>query len=583
MFGKHIDFARDVWALARPYWFSEERWPARGLLLAIIALNLSIVFLSVMFNDWNRLMYNALQQYDVGRFLPLMGRFSVLAFFWIAFQVYRLYLRQMLEMRWRRWMTERFVSRWLAGRTYYRLQLEGGGADNPDQRITEDLRDFTAGTLSLAIGLMEAVVTLASFAGILWALSGSLTIPIDGVEITIPGYLLWAALLYSALGTWLTHLVGRPLIGLNFQRQRVEADYRFSLVRFRENVDGVALYGGEAREQRQFSLLFANVLTNWWQIMRQTKRLTSFTAGFGQAAVIFPMALAAPRYFAHVIELGPLMQTLDAFGQVQSSMSWFVDAYSAIAPWKATVDRLTSFNAAMTRIEATLQTGPAIHVVPAAEGAHEIRTRDLDLAVPGGRVLLPHAELTLRQGEPVLLSGPSGSGKSTLFRALAGIWPYGAGTVERPSAQRFLFLPQRPYLPIGPLRDVLTYPAPAGQLADAEIIEALRACELAPLVDRLDDAQHWAQLLSPGEQQRIAFARALLVKPDWLFLDEASSALDEATEMRLYQMLPKRLPDTTVVSIGHRPSLRAFHPRQIEIRQTDGLWGLHDTALRAAQ
>jgi putative ATP-binding cassette transporter len=540
------------------------------------------VFLSVMFNDWNRLMYNALQQYDAARFLPLMGRFSVLAFFWIAFQVYRLYLRQMLEMRWRRWMTERMVARWMAARTYYRLQLEGGGADNPDQRITEDLRDFTAGTLALGIGLMESAVTLASFAGILWALSGSLTIPIAGVDITIPGYLLWAALIYSVIGTWLTHLVGRPLIALNFQRQRVEADYRFSLVRFRENVESVALYGGEAREQRNFAQLFANVLTNWWQIMRQTKRLTSFTAGFGQAAVIFPMALAAPRYFAHAIELGPFMQTLDAFGQVQASMSWFVDAYSTIAPWKATVDRLTSFNGAMTRIEAANQTDAAIHLVP-SDTAHEVRTRDLDLAVPGGRVLLPHANLTLRAGEPVLVSGPSGSGKSTLFRALAGIWPYGSGTVERPSAERCLFLPQRPYLPIGTLRDVLTYPAPVEGMTDDQITDALSACELPQLVDRLDESQHWAQSLSPGEQQRIAFARALLVKPDWLFLDEASSALDEATETRLYQMLPQRLPTTTVVSIGHRPSLRAFHQRQVELRQADGRWGLHDTALRAAQ
>jgi putative ATP-binding cassette transporter len=581
MYAKSARLLRDVWALARAYWFSEERWSARGLLLLIILLNLGIVFLSVMINDWNRLLYNALQEYNAAAFLHQMLRFSVIAVFWVATQIYRVYLRQMLEMRWRRWMTAQYVGRWLAARTYYRLQLEGGATDNPDQRITEDLRDFTVGTLTLGIGLMESIVTLVSFAAILWGLSGTLTIPIGGFEIAIPGYMLWGALIYSVIGTWLTHLIGRPLIGLQFNRQRVEADFRFALVRFRENAESVALYGGEVREQRSFAALFTHVLSNWWQVMRRNKRLGIFTFGFGQAALIFPYLLAAPRYFVHVIELGPVMQTIDAFSQVQSAMSWFVDAYSALAEWKATVDRLTSFTAAMTRIEASAAEAAAIHVEPAPSA--DITVRGLELAVPGGHVLMSDASLTLRAGESLLLSGPSGSGKSTLFRAIAGIWPYGAGTIERPTAARLLFLPQKPYLPLGTLREVLTYPAPVEGLTDAMIVEALRACELSQLVDRLDERQHWAQLLSPGEQQRIAFARALLMKPDWLFLDEASAALDEALENRLYQLLPGRLPATTVVSIGHRPSLRAFHARQVELRFADGGWGLHDVALRAAQ
>jgi putative ATP-binding cassette transporter len=572
---------RDVWALARPYWFSEERWPARGLLLLIVLLNLGLVFLEVLFNDWNRRFYNALQDYDQAAFLPLLLRFTVIALALIIGAVYRLYLRQMLQMRWRRWMTERYVERWLHGRVYYRLQLEGGETDNPDQRIAEDLRDFTESTLILSIGLMDSVVTLASFATILWGLSGTITIPIGSFEIPIPGYMLWAAVIYCGVGTWLTHLIGRPLIALNFNQQRVEANFRFSLVRFRENVDSVALYGGEAREKRAFVERFGAILANWWAIMRRTKRLTSFTVSFGQLAVVFPLIVASPRYFSRQIELGQLTQTAGAFNQVQNALSWFIDSYSSIAQWKATVDRLTSFTAAMTRTEASTAEGPSIRVTPTPAG-RDIAVRDLDLGLPGERLLLRGANLTLHAGESVLLSGPSGSGKSTLFRAIAGIWPYGAGTVERPEAARLLFLPQKPYLPIDTLREVLTYPAPTNGMSDTVIAEALQACELPQLVDRLGEHRHWAQELSPGEQQRIAFARALLVKPDWLFLDEASSALDESLETRLYQMLPQRLPGTTVVSIGHRPSLRAFHKRQVEIRFADGRWGLHDVMQDAA-
>jgi len=582
MVRKSARLMRDVWALARPYWFSEERWPARGLLLLIVLLNLGLVFLEVLFNDWNRRFYNALQDYDQAAFLPLLLRFTVIALALIIGAVYRLYLRQMLQMRWRRWMTDRYVERWLHGRVYYRLQLEGDSTDNPDQRIAEDLRDFTESTLILSIGLMDSVVTLASFATILWGLSGTITIPIGGFEIPIPGYMLWAAVIYCGVGTWLTHLIGRPLIGLNFNQQRVEADFRFSLVRFRENVDSVALYGGEAREKRAFTERFSAILANWWAIMRRTKRLTSFTVSFGQLAVVFPLIVASPRYFARQIELGQLTQTAGAFNQVQSALSWFIDAYSSIAQWKATVDRLTSFTAAMTRTEASTAEGPSIRVTLAPAG-RDIAVRDLDLGLPGERLLLRGANLTLHAGESVLLSGPSGSGKSTLFRAIAGIWPYGAGTVERPEAARLLFLPQKPYLPIDSLREVLTYPAPTNGMSDTVIAEALQACELPQLVDRLGEHRHWAQELSPGEQQRIAFARALLVKPDWLFLDEASSALDESLETRLYQMLPQRLPGTTVVSIGHRPSLRAFHRRQVEIRFADGRWGLHDVLQDAAQ
>jgi putative ATP-binding cassette transporter len=582
MFRRLGPLLRDVWALARPYWFSDERWSARGLLLLIVVLNLGIVFLNVLLNDWNRQFFNALQNYDEAAFIPLLLRFTVLALIWITVAVYRLYLRQMLQIRWRRWMTERYLGRWLGDRTYYRLQLEGGGTDNPDQRITEDLRDFTQNTLILGIGLMESVVTLVSFAAILWSLSGTLMVPLFGVHIPIPGYMLWAALIYCAVGTVLTQLIGRPLIPLNFARQRVEADFRFSLVRFRENVESVALYGGESREKRSFAERFAFVVANWRDIMTRMKYVTFFTASFGQIAVIFPFVMMAGRYFSKQVELGQLTQTVGAFSQVQDALSWFVDNYNGIAEWKATVDRLTSFTHGMEQIEQANATPPSIQVKPAAAG-RDIAVHGLDLGLPGGKLLLTDAELTLRAGESVLLSGPSGSGKSTLFRAIAGIWPYGSGTVERPPSARLLFLPQKPYLPIGSLREVLSYPAPVEGMNDDALIEALAICDLGALTERLDERQHWAQALSPGEQQRIAFARALLTRPDWLFLDEASAALDESLETRLYQLLPERLPGTTIVSIGHRPSLRAFHARHLEIRFADGAWGLHDTALKAAQ
>jgi putative ATP-binding cassette transporter len=581
MYAKSARLLRDVWAVARPYWFSDERWPARGLLFVIVVLNLALVFIEVLLNEWNRNFFNALQERQGAEFLKLMLQFSVLAGLFIVIAVYRVYFRQMLQIRWRRWLTDHYIERWLAHRTYYRLQLTDGVTDNPDQRIAEDLRDFVESALVLTLGLMNAVVTLVSFISILWMLSGTLTVPIAGMTIAIPGYMVWAALVYAVAGTWLTHKIGRALIGLNFNQQRFEADFRFSLVRFRENAESIALYTGEARERRAFSGWFANVVANWWAIMRRQKYVGFFTNLYGQLAIIFPYLVAAPRYFAGSIQLGELTQTAGAFGQVQSSLSWFVDAYTDLARWKAITDRLTTFVAAMDRTESAAEQAPSIQVKTDAVG--DIRINELDLALPNGQLLLPGANLALRAGESVLLSGPSGSGKSTLFRAIAGIWPYGKGVIERPAAAHLLFLPQKPYLPIDSLRDVLSYPAPRDGVTDAAIAEALRTCELPQLVDRLDERQHWALQLSPGEQQRIAFARALLVKPDWLFLDEASAALDEATESRLYQLLPERLPTTTVISIGHRPSLRAFHARHVEIRFADGRWGLHDAALRAAQ
>jgi putative ATP-binding cassette transporter len=555
---------RDAWTIARPYWFSEDRWAGRALLVAVIALNLGIVAINVMLNKWNLAFYNALQDKNYEIFLQQLLRFTWLAGSFIVVAVYELYLNQMLQIRWRRWLTDRYLTAWLEGGSYYRMQLVAGETDNPDQRIAEDVRLFIAGasgiggTLGLAIGGMRAVVTLVSFVTILWGLSGAFTLPWIGL--TVPAYMVWAALLYAIVGTWLTDLIGRPLVRLNFNQQRYEADFRFNLVRFRENTEGVALYRGEADELRGFRERFAAVVNNWWGIMRQRKRLTGFQSGFAQIAIIFPFVVAAPRYFRGEIQLGGLVQTASAFGQVQDALSYIVSSYTELAEWRAVVERLAGFGRAIERA----------HAEAAVEGIRRtekdgaaLALKDVDLLLPGGRPLMQGVDLTFRRGDNALISGPTGSGKSTLFRAIAGIWPFGRGEISMPAHGRVLFLPQKPYLPIGTLREVVSYPNLPGAVDDAVLRETLEAVGLPEMAGRLDESAHWALRLSPGEQQRIAFARALVQKPDWLFLDEATSAVDEVGEARLYTLLRDRLPNTTLLSVGHRSSLRPFHTRQL--------------------
>jgi putative ATP-binding cassette transporter len=549
-------FLRAFWQLAKPYWVSSERGKGLALLAAVVALTLGIVWINVLLNSWNNEFYNAIQDKKLDDFYRLLGKFTLLAFAYIVAAVYRVYLQQMLQIEWRTWLNERYLGAWLGERAYYRLQLLDKGTDNPDQRVAEDLRLFVDATLSLSLGLLSAVVTLVSFIAILWTLSGALEL----WGVTIPGYMVWFALAYAVAGTWLTHLIGKPLIGLEFGQQRFEADYRFSLVRLRENAEGIALYRGEQEELANFRARFANVIGNWWAIMRKQKQLGWFTSFYGQLAIIFPFVVAAPRYFSGQIPLGGLMQTASAFGQVQGALSWFIDAYTQFASWKATVDRLTGFSAALehVRVEAGRLDGER------KEGASEsLETRDLALALPQGKQLLAPSSLQFQRGEAVLVSGPSGAGKSTLFRALAGIWPYWSGRILLPKGARLLFLPQKPYLPVGVLKHAVCYPADAAARDDGEVIEALRVVGLGHLEPELARAENWAQVLSGGEQQRLAFARALLNRPDWLFLDEATASLPEDTQAALYRLLKERLPATTVVSIGHRASLEEFHPRRL--------------------
>ena len=555
------EMLRDAWTLIRPYWFSEDRWAGRGLLLVVVTLNLFIVYINVLLSKWYNLFYNSLQDKDFAAFGSLLIRFSWLAGLFIVAAVYQVYLNQMLQIRWRRWLTERYLDAWLSDGAYYRMQLTSGETDNPDQRIADDLRLFVTGALTLSIGGLRAVVTLVSFLGILWGLSGSVTLPI-GAGVTVPGYMVWAALAYAIAGTWLTNLIGRPLVRLNFNQQRYEADFRFSLVRFRENTEGVALYRGEADEMRNFRERFTSVVGNWWDIMRRQKRLTWFTAGYSQAAIIFPILVAAPRYFRGEIPLGGLMQTSQAFGQVQDSLSFIITSYTDIAEWRSVVLRLLGFERALARVRAEAAVDGVHHGTAAADTLSVDR---VTLALPGGRPLMEDVSFDIRPGESTLISGPSGAGKSTLFRAIAGIWPFGRGAVRLPHDGRVLFLPQKPYLPIGTLREVVSYPTPPAGLDDAVLRDALEAVGLPALAGRLDESAHWALALSPGEQQRIAFARALVQKPEWLFLDEATSAVDEESEAELYALLRARLPGTTVVSVGHRSTLRAFHSRRLVV------------------
>ena len=558
-------FFRDLWALLRPYWKSEERRGAWLLLIANIALTLGLVFMTVLFNQWYNLFYNTLQNKDQPEFFHQIGRFCVLAAIYIVIAVYRIYLNQMLQIRWRRWLTDRYLKDWLADRNYYRMQLTGNIADNPDQRIAEDFRLFVDESLSLGLGFLNAIVTLGSFAGILWALSGPIEFPLGGTRYVIYGYMVWVAVGYAIVGTWLTHQIGKPLILLNFNQQKYEADFRFNLVRFRENSEGVALYRGEEGELRGFGTRFAKVVENWWAIMKRQKLLTWFTASYTQAAVVFPFVVGAPRYFSGAIQLGGLVQISNAFGQVQEALSWFIGAYPQFASWKATVDRLTSFHHAIVAAQEQSRAGAGPAVVT-DETTTDLRLQNLELKLPTGRVLLSGIDASVKPGENVLIRGPSGSGKSTLFRAIAGIWPFGSGQVQRPRGFRALFLPQRPYFPIGSLRQAVTYPAAPETLTEPQVRDALAVTGLDHLAERLDEQQSWEQQLSGGEQQRVAIARALLYRPAWLFLDEATSALDEPTQARIYQLLKERLKDTTIISIGHRSALEDFHRKLFELR-----------------
>jgi putative ATP-binding cassette transporter len=555
-------FLHQAWALAWPYWRSEEKWSAIGLLAAVIALNLITVWLNVRFNYWNNDFYNALQQYEWPEFWRQFAIFGALALAFIVIGVYSSYLRGILHIRWRRWLTERFLRDWLEDQAYYRMQLNQATTDNPDQRISDDLNRFASMSLALSLGLLSSFVTLVSFLSILWTLSGALTIPLGGgASIDIPGYMVFAALIYAVAGTMLTRWIGYPLIRLNFDQQRYEADFRFSMVRLRENAENVAFYGGEAREFETFQTRFVRVVANWWGIIKRRKKLTWFTYGYDQVAIVFPFLVAAPRYFDKAIQLGGLMQIASAFRQVQESLSFIISSYTEIAEYQSVVQRLAGFREKMNEIAAEQQRPQPIEIVREGTG---VEVDALDLNLPDGRSLRPDITLAAAPGKSLLITGASGAGKSTLLRAIAGLWPFGRGRI-RVGDGRYLFLPQRPYLPLGTLADALVYPRSAAELSRDSLAGALRSVGLPELVERLDEEANWAQRLSIGEQQRLAFARVLLARPEIVFLDEATSALDEAAEILLYRLLREAPWRPTIVSVGHHGTLRRFHDAVVDL------------------
>jgi putative ATP-binding cassette transporter len=571
---------RHVGQLSLPYFRSEERWKARFLLLACISLNLGMVYVLVLLNDWNRVFYDALQNRDADVFWQQLQVFGMLATAFIVVAVYRFYLTQLLEIRWRAWMTRDFIHRWSTQNIFYQLELSqfatlgenSSRADNPDQRIQEDIQLFTSDTVGLSLGLLDALVTLGSFVCILWMLSGSFDFYYQDNVFTIPGFMVWMALIYALGGSLIGHFLGRSMSPLNYAQQRLEANFRHHLMRVREYSEAIALDKGAEFERASLQKRFTSVLENFLQLLKVQKRFTWFSSAYGQAAVVFPMLVAAPRYFSGAIQLGELMQISSAFGQVQESLSWLVNNYPRLASWTATTQRLHGF---LEQMETLRAISYAVVQAPTdgREAPTSLKTAALTINLPDRTVLLDDVVLEVRPGDSVLIRGPSGSGKSTLLRVLAGIWPYVRGwDAQRQPLSLYesvalpadcMFVPQRPYFPEGRLRDALCYPGEVDSYTDVDLQQALMMAVLPQFITQLDKVGQWSQQLSGGEAQRLAMARVFLKQPHWVFADEATSALDEATEKVIYERLLAMVKSKggALVSVAHRPSVAAYHQR----------------------
>jgi vitamin B12/bleomycin/antimicrobial peptide transport system ATP-binding/permease protein len=553
----------EAWRIARVYWMSEEKWSAWGLLGLIIAINLGVVFFAIRMNEWQRGFYNALQVLDGNELLRQLGWFFLIASSGVTLTVTALYFNQMLQIRWRRWLTEKYVNAWLHNRAYYQLQLKST-IDNPDQRISEDVQLFTTQACTLGLGLFTSIVGMASMLVILWGLSGTGAIALGKFgTVYIPGYLVWAALLYAGAATWITTKIGRPLVPLNFLKQRFEGDFRFSLVRIRENAESVASYGGERVELGVFKERFNNVADNFRRIMKRQMRLGWFTQSYGQVALVFPYLVVSPRYFAKQMPLGGLMQVVNAFIYVSDRLSYIITSYSDIVAWFAVTERLAGFEQKLEELRNPPPEGD--HRIAIRRSGVSVSVEDLDLDLPDGSALLRGVSCHPPTGSALLISGPTGTGKSTLLRAIAGIWPFGRGSI-RIGEGRMLLVPQRPYLPLGTLANALTYPCTDGKgFNAAQLGAALGEVGLGSYASQLDVVDNWGQRMSLGEQQRLAFARVLLAEPALIFLDEATSGLDEAGEARLYGLLKSAPWQPTVVSVGHRSTLIQFHDAILDL------------------
>jgi putative ATP-binding cassette transporter len=552
-------FARNLWRLTRVYWTSSDA--ARGSLLLTLAIGLELgtVFGNVMLADGQRRIFDALQDKDGTAFFAAIGAFLVAVLGFVAASTLRVYVRQVLEIRWRERVTAYYLERWIRPLTFCQDRLHQQETDNPDQRIAEDIRDYVASTLGLSLSLLSAVVTLISFGGLLWTLSGEWAVHISGKELQIPGLMLWVAILYAIFATWLTHRIGRPLVPINFDRQRVEADFRFDLVRFRQNVESVAFSRGEDMVRTRSLDRFRKVIENWSRLIRAQLNLNLLTASTGEMNGIVPLLVAAPAYFAGRLTLGGVTQTRIAYAQVSGALSWVVNAYQEIARWRASIERLVSFTEVMDETLTQVQTA-GIQVVPSQ--TPNLRIEDLHLQLPDGTALLDGVNATVSPGDRIALLGPLGTGKTALMRAVAGIWPFGKGLIEIPPGDRVFIVPPRPYLPIGTLREAAAFPSPPDSFSDEWIRAVLRLLDLGHLENRLDDVDNWDQVLSTGEEQRLGLARAFIQKPDWLLIDNATVGLDDASERRIYASLFQRMPRSTVISIAHHPEVARYHTRQ---------------------
>ena len=553
-----------IWPL--PAFEVVESHIAKVMIVCLVAINQAQVGMTVRLSYFNRDWFNAIQNKDEAAFWSLL---LTVFLFWVVIYIVSMiveYIMQsMLVIRWRAWLAEHYITKWLGEATHYKMTLRAGYADNPDQRIAEDVNRFIDGggngVYSYSITFISTLSSLVSFSVILWNLSSDFTIP--GTHVAVPGFLFWAALIYAAIGTFITHVIGRSLVSLLFNQQRYEADFRFSLARLREYSEQVALLGGEQAEQRSTMGKFRAIFANYLRIVDLRKKLMAFTASYGQISPFIPYIVAAPFYFAGKIQLGTLSQTAGAFGRVEGALNFFISYYTSLADFKAVLDRLSTFD------EAIDQANSAASLIAAQSSSDkQIELRNMTLSLPDGRTLMSGLNVVFPPHTPVLVTGPSGSGKSTLFRAIAGIWVYGSGEVHVPKGVRVLLLPQKPYLPIGTLRAALCYPSDGSTYDDTQLKTALTHVQLTSLLDQLEKDDNWGQRLSGGEQQKLALARALLTRPDWLFMDEATSALDEKSEAALYNCLAEQLPTTTIVSIGHRATLNAFHKVRLNVTPT---------------
>ena len=566
------EWGRKFWRLAWPYLTPRRSWRPLLMLALLLLLAMAAVRMTVLFSFWYNGFYSALQALDQTAFWRFLGIFSVLACVHVVRTLADSYAGQAFDIHWRVWLNDRLTRDWLGAGAYYRGHFVDEPVDNPDQRIEQDIAMFVTGSRTLAIGALSAMVSLVAFTGILWGLSGPLVVA--GVE--VPRAMVFIVFLYVIVATWFAFKIGRPLIRLNFLSERLTANFRYALVRLRENAENVAFYQGEAVERATLWGRFTAYIANLWARVYRGLKFDGFNLSVSQVAVVFPFILQAPRFFSGAIKLGDVIQTSQAFGQVQDALSFFRTSYDTFAQYRATLDRLNGFLDANEAARAL----PSVHTEPLPDGL------DIDgvtIRRPDGDVLLRDLNLRLRPGQTLLIKGPSGSGKTTLLRALAGLWPYAHGQVRRPQGASALFLSQRPYLPLGDLRSALAYPGQAQPQDDARLVDALRQVNLGHLSQRLDEVADWSRILSIGEQQRVAFARVLFNRPAIVFLDEATSATDEGLEHMLYSLLRSALPDCMLVSVGHRSTLDPFHTHRLYLDGAGG-WtmGAADPAPGAA-